>query len=47
LVNSLTSAGVSITFTVPPGVASAWIFVWKNANGAIGVVDRLALAAVG
>jgi hypothetical protein len=46
LVSSLTPAGVSISFTAPQGVASGYVFVWKNTNGAIGVVDNLALVAV-
>jgi hypothetical protein len=45
LVSSLTPAGVSISFTAPQGVASGYVFVWKNTNGAIGVVDNLTLAA--
>jgi len=46
LISSLTPAGVSISFTAPQGVASGYVFVWKNTNGAIGVVDNLALVAV-
>lgn len=46
LVSSLTSVGVSISFTAPQGTVSAVVYVWKNTNGAIGVVDTLALAAV-
>jgi len=46
LVAATASTNVSFTFTVPAGVASANIFVWKNANGAYGVVDNLSLTAV-
>jgi hypothetical protein len=46
LVSSLTPVGVSISFTAPQGAANCTVFVWKNANGAIGVVDNLALVAV-
>jgi len=46
LISSLTPAGVSISFTAPQGAASGYVYVWKNANGAIGVVDNLALVAV-
>jgi hypothetical protein len=47
LVSALAPTAVSIQFTVPAGVASGNVFVWKNANGAIGVVDNLSLVAVG
>ena len=46
LVSSLTPVGVSVSFTVPKGAASGIVYVWKNANGAMGVVDKLALVAV-
>jgi hypothetical protein len=46
LVATTASTAVSFTFTVPAGVASANIFIWKNANAALGVVGNLALAAV-
>jgi hypothetical protein len=46
LVTSTASTSVSFTFTVPAGVASANIFVWKNANAAYGIVGKLSLAAV-
>jgi hypothetical protein len=46
LVASLTPAGVSISFTAPQGMASGYVFVWKNTNGAIGVVDDVSVVAV-
>jgi len=46
LVSSTASTAVSITFTVPAGVASGNVFVWKNANAAAGVVDNLVLVAL-
>jgi hypothetical protein len=46
LVSSTASTAVSITFTVPAGVASGNVFVWKNANAAAGVVDNLSLVAI-
>jgi hypothetical protein len=46
LVSALSSTSVSVTFTVPAGVASGNVFVWKNANAAIGVVDSFSLAAM-
>jgi hypothetical protein len=47
LVTSTGSTAVAITFTVPSGVASGNVFVWKNANSAYGVVSNLSLVAVG
>ena len=46
LVSSLTPAAVSVSFTAPSGVASGYVYVWKNANTAIAVVDNLSLTAV-
>ena len=46
LVSSLTPSAVSISFTAPQGMASGLVFVWKNANTAIGVVDNVSLVAV-
>jgi endo-1,4-beta-D-glucanase Y len=46
LVSSTSPTAVSIQFTVPAGVASGNVFVWKNANSAMGVVDNLSLVAV-
>jgi hypothetical protein len=45
-VSALTSTGVSVYFTAPQGVASGYVFVWKNANSAMAIVDNLSLAAV-
>jgi hypothetical protein len=47
LVSSTAPTAVSITFTVPAGVASGNVFVWKNANAAYGVIDNVSLVAVG
>jgi hypothetical protein len=47
LVSSLSPSSVSVIFTVPAGVSTATAFVWKNANTALGVVDKLALVQVG
>jgi len=47
VVNSLTATAVSITFTVPAGVAAANVYVWKNASTALGVVDNFSLVQVG
>jgi len=46
-IDSQSAAGVSITFTAPQGTASGHVFVWKNASGAVGVVDNLSLAPSG
>jgi hypothetical protein len=46
LVSSTSPAAVAIQFTVPAGVASGNVFVWKNANSALGVVGKLSLVAV-
>jgi hypothetical protein len=46
LVASLTPTGVSITFTAPAGAASGYVYVWKNANSAMAVVDNLQLVAL-
>jgi hypothetical protein len=43
----MSPTAVSIQFTVPAGVASGNVFVWKNANSALGVVGKLSLVAVG
>ena len=47
LVSSLTAATASIRFTAPQGVASGYVYFWKNANAAIGLVDNVSLVAVG
>jgi hypothetical protein len=44
---SLAPASGSITFTAPAGVASGYVFVWKNASVAVGMVSKLSLAAAG
>ncbi len=46
VVSSLTPQSVAIAFTAPQGAAGFQVYVWKNQNAAIGVVDNLALAAV-
>ena len=46
LVTSLTPTAVSVAFTAPQGVAGGYVYIWKNANTALGVVDNLALVAV-
>jgi len=46
LVSSLTSTGLSVSFTVPQGAASGIVYIWKNANSALGYVAGLSLAAV-
>ncbi|HKB53638.1 MAG TPA: carbohydrate binding domain-containing protein, partial [Ramlibacter sp.] len=46
LVSATASTAVSVAFTAPTGVASGYVYVWKNANSAIGVVDNLSLVAV-
>jgi hypothetical protein len=46
LVSSLTMASLSVSFTAPQGAASGVVFVWKNANSALGYVDDLSLVAV-
>jgi hypothetical protein len=46
LVASLTPTGVSIAFTAPSGAASGYVYLWKNANSAIAVVDNLQLVAL-
>jgi hypothetical protein len=43
LVASLTPTGVSVAFTAPAGAASGYVYLWKNANGAMAVVDNLSL----
>jgi len=44
-VSSLTPSGVSLPFTMPAGVASGYVYIWKNASAAVGVVTNLSLAA--
>ncbi|MHB1121342.1 MAG: glycosyl hydrolase family 8 [Ramlibacter sp.] len=46
VVSSLTPAAVSIAFTAPQGAAGFQVYVWKNQNAAIGVVDNVSLTAV-
>jgi hypothetical protein len=46
LVSALSPTGVAIAFTAPAGVVGCNVYVWKNQNAAIGVVDNLALTAV-
>ena len=43
LVATTAASPIAITFTVPAGVASGNVFVWKNANSAAGVIDNLVL----
>jgi hypothetical protein len=45
LVSSLTPTSAAVQFTAPQGAASGYVYVWKNANSAVGVVDNLSLAA--
>jgi hypothetical protein len=47
LVTSTSPTAVSIKFTAPAGVANGNVFVWKNANGAAGVIDNVSLVAIG
>ena len=46
VVSSLTPAAVSIAFTAPQGAAGFQVYVWKNQNAALGVVDNMALVSV-
>jgi hypothetical protein len=45
VVTSLTPTGVTIAFTAPAGAASGYVYVWKNANSAIAVLDNFSLVA--
>jgi hypothetical protein len=45
LVSSLTAANLSVPFTVPQGAASGIVYIWKNADSALGYVSALALTA--
>jgi hypothetical protein len=45
LVSSLTAANLSVPFTVPQGAASGIVYIWKNADSALGYVSALSLAA--
>jgi hypothetical protein len=47
LAKSLGMANGSITFTVPPEAASGILYIWKNADSAIGMVGNLSLVAAG
>ena len=47
LVSSLAPASASIAFTAPQGATSGYVFVWKNGNGAVALVQKLSLVAVG
>ena len=47
LVATTASSTVTATFTVPAGVASGNVFVWKNANAAVGVISNVTLVQVG
>ncbi|MGZ5786713.1 MAG: glycosyl hydrolase family 8, partial [Ramlibacter sp.] len=46
LVSSLTAANLSVSFTAPQGAASGFVYIWKNADSALGYVDNLSLVAV-
>ncbi len=43
LINSLSAVNVSIRFTVPQGATGGTVFIWKNQNGALAVVDEMIL----
>ncbi len=45
MVNTVTPKGVTLSFTAPQGVASGYVYVWKNADLTIGLVDNVVLAA--
>jgi hypothetical protein len=45
-VNSLTPTGMAVDFTAPSGAVSASVYIWKNASGAVAVVDNVALTAL-
>jgi len=47
VISSVTPAGVSVAFTAPASATSGYVYVWKNANAAVGVVDNLVLTAAG
>ncbi len=47
LASSVTPISGAMTFVAPQGMASGYVFIWKNANAAIGVVDSLALVELG
>ena len=44
---ALSATGVSLSFTAPGGIASGNVYVWKNANAALAVVDSFSLVAIG
>ena len=44
LVTSLSSVNVSVSFTAPQGFTKSTVYVWKNANAAVGVIDNVSLA---
>jgi hypothetical protein len=46
LVSSLTAANLTVSFTAPQGAASGVVYIWKNADSALGYVDDLSLVAV-
>ena len=46
VVSSLTPAAVSIAFTAPQGAADFQVYVWKNQNAALAIVDSVGLAAI-
>jgi hypothetical protein len=45
LVTTVGSGGLSVSFSAPQGAASAYVYVWKNANGAMATVGQLSLVA--
>jgi hypothetical protein len=45
LVSAMSATNVSVSFTAPANAASGYVFVWKNANAAMGLAGRLVLAA--
>jgi hypothetical protein len=42
---SVVAANLSLTFTAPAGAVSGYVYVWKNADTVIGLVDNITLAA--
>jgi len=44
--SSVTMVSGFLTFTAPQGATSGYVFIWKNASAAIGIVGNLSLVAV-
>ncbi|HSI53674.1 MAG TPA: glycosyl hydrolase family 8 [Ramlibacter sp.] len=47
LCNSVAPVSGAMTFVAPQGATSGYVFIWKNTNAAVGLVDSLSLVQLG